>query len=162
MSSMHLFFRFAVLRLSLLLFNLDDVKTELTLNDVADLPGLQREGSLLELRHHLSVTEPTQIAPLLFASRITRKLFCERSEIFSGAGPLEHLFSLRPSLFVIQFRMLGNVSVDFRVARLGRRNQCFLGISGRQQSRLLEHDLQFDAALLIESRGDTFALADQD
>src|SRR5438552_14101960 len=119
MPSMHLLFRLAILGLSLLLFNLDDVKTELALNDVADLSGLQRERSLLELRHHLSVTEPTQVATFLFASGIARKLFRERGEIFSGTCTLEHLFSLRSSLFVIQFGMLGDVSAHFRVTRLG-------------------------------------------
>src|SRR5438067_13064852 len=122
MSSMHLLFRLAILGLSLLLFNLDDVKTELALNDVADLSRLQSERRLLELRHHLSVTQPTQIATFLFASGIARKLFRERGEILSGACALEDPFSLHASLFVIQFGMLSDVSAHFRVTRLRRRN----------------------------------------
>src|SRR5207237_10264043 len=125
---MHLFFGLAIFGLSLLLFNLDDVKTELALHDVADLSGLQGERSLLELRHHLSVTKPTQVATFLFASWIARKLFCERGEIFSGPCTLEALFSLRARLFVIQFRILGDVRADFRVTRIGRRNQALLSI----------------------------------
>src|SRR5437763_7362753 len=162
MPSMHLLFGLAILGFSLLLFNLDDVKTELALNDVADLSGLQRERGLLELRHHLSVTKPTQVATFLFASWIARKLFCERGEIFSGTCTLEDLFSLRARLFVIQFRMLGDVRADFRVTRLGRRNQSLLSIGRRQQSRLLKHDLQLNIALLIETRGNTLALAEKD
>src|SRR5438552_4266237 len=159
MPSMHLLFGLAILGFSLLLFNLDDVKTELALNDVADLSGLQRERGLLELRHHLSVTKPSQVATFLFASWIARRLFCERGEIFSGTCTLEDLFSLRARLFVIQFRMLGDVRADFRVTRLGRRNQSLLSIGRRQQSRLLKHDLKLDVALLVEARGDTLAIA---
>ena len=58
--------------------------------------------------------------------------------------------------------MLGDVRADFRVTRLGRRNQSLLSIGRRQQSRLLKHDLQLDVALLIEAGGDTFALAEKD
>src|SRR5205085_9386262 len=122
MPRMDLLFGLAILGLSLLLFNLDDVKTELALNDVADLSGLQGERGLLELRHHLSVTEPTQVATFLFASGIARKLFRKRGEIFSGTRTLEDLFSLSASLFVIQFGMLGDISAHFRVRCLGRRN----------------------------------------
>ena len=48
----------------LLLGQLDDVIPELRCHHVADLAGLQREGRLIERRHHLAAREEAEIAAL--------------------------------------------------------------------------------------------------
>ena len=48
----------------LLVGHLDDVEAELRLHEVADLPGLQRERHLVELRHHLALAEEVEVAAL--------------------------------------------------------------------------------------------------
>src|ERR1041385_7338410 len=53
---MHLLFRFAVFRLGLSLFELDNVKTKLALDYVTDLAWLQSVSSLLKLGNHLAMS----------------------------------------------------------------------------------------------------------
>ena len=53
-----------------MLGHLDDVEPELRFDDLAHLPGLEREGGLLERRHHLAVLEESKVAAIHRASRI--------------------------------------------------------------------------------------------
>src|SRR3989442_9990185 len=137
------------------------MKTELALDDVADLPGLQSERSLFKLRHHLSVAKPPEVAALVFATRIRRKLFRERGEIFARARTLQNFFRFCASDFVIKLGMLRNVRRNFDISRLRIWNQSFFSVSRSQHTRLLEHDLQFHATLLVDTRSDSFALTNQ-
>ncbi len=66
----HLLFGLTVLRLSLFLFNFDYVITELALDDIADLSGLQSKRCFVEFGDHLAVAKPSQVAPFILAAGI--------------------------------------------------------------------------------------------
>ena len=57
--------------------------------------------------------------------------------------------------------MLGDVRLDFRIGRFGVGYQRLLGVSRSQQPRLLEHNLQFNFAGLIDAGRYSAALAQQ-
>src|SRR5262245_61596870 len=50
--------------------DLDDVPAELRLEGLPDLSGLEFEGRLLELRHHLSTREKAEFSALVFRAGI--------------------------------------------------------------------------------------------
>src|SRR6185503_16230453 len=68
MASMHLLYRFALLILVSPPFEFDDVVSELSFHDVADLAGLQCKCSLFKFRYHLSFAKPTKVATFVFTS----------------------------------------------------------------------------------------------
>src|SRR5215217_5736472 len=68
MTRVHLLFRFAVFRLGLFLFELDDVETKLALDDVADFAGLQRIGGLLKFGDHVAMAKPTEVTAFVLAA----------------------------------------------------------------------------------------------
>src|SRR5712692_7231385 len=100
MSRVHLFFRLTVLGFGFLLFNFDYVKSELTLDDVADLSRRQSKSCFLEFRHHLAVPEPAQIAALVLTSRISRKLFRQGGKVFPRTRAFQNLLSLVASILI--------------------------------------------------------------
>ena len=70
MTGMNLFFRLAVFVLSPFFFELDDMKSKLTFDDIANLAGLEGKSSFLKFRYHLSMAEPTKISTFILAARI--------------------------------------------------------------------------------------------
>ena len=102
---MDLLFRLASFSLRLSFFEFDDVEAKLALNHVADLAGFQRISSLLEFRHHLAVSKPTEIAAFVLAS-IGRKLLRQFPKILTSASSLQNFFRLLTILLVgVEFRM---------------------------------------------------------
>ena len=67
------------------LFELDDVEAELRLDDAAQLAGFKGEGGVLEGLDHHPAPEPAEIAALVLASRVARKLSCQRGKVFARA-----------------------------------------------------------------------------
>src|SRR5712692_2410429 len=57
--------------------------------------------------------------------------------------------------------MLGNVSVYLSLGRFRVRNQGLLRVGRGQEARLLQHDLQLNASLLINAGSDSASFADQ-
>ena len=68
--------------------HLDDVVAELRGDDVADLARLEREGRLVERRHHLAAAEVVQVAALRGAA-VRGVLLGELGEVLARLGPLE-------------------------------------------------------------------------
>jgi len=66
----HLLFGLAILGFSLFLFDLNYVVTELALDNVADLSGLQGERGLIKFSNHLTSPEPAQVSALVLAAWI--------------------------------------------------------------------------------------------
>ena len=62
--------------------DLDDVVAELSLDQVADLAGLQREGGLVELRRRLAARDEPEVAAALRA-RVLRVLPGQRREVLA-------------------------------------------------------------------------------
>src|SRR5690242_7581913 len=111
MPGMDFFLGLSVLSCRAALFQLNDVKSKLGLNDVADLAGLQGERGLLKLWQHFAMSKPVEVTAFVFASRIGGKLFRKCSEVFTGARSLQNLFGLCASLFAVEFRMLRDVGI---------------------------------------------------
>src|SRR6185295_10091979 len=109
MSRVHLFLVFAIFLLGAPFLELDDVKTKLSFHQIADLPRLERKGCFIELRNHLTWTEPAEVAALVFVARVGRKLRGELGKVFTGLNTLQDFLSFRASLTGIQLRMLGDV-----------------------------------------------------
>jgi len=117
----------------------DDVIAELRLDDVADLPWLQREGDRVELGHHPAAREEVEVAAVFRAAFVFRVLFCELSEIGAGLCLFQNLVSLRfHGRVVLALRLEqdmagahligGRVLVDVVVVRaldIGRRHDDF-------------------------------------
>ena len=79
--------------------HLDDVVAELRRDHVADLPGLELEGDLVERRHHLPLGEVIQVAALRGAA-VLRVLLRELGEVAAGLRLLQHRVDLGARLLL--------------------------------------------------------------
>ena len=77
-----------------LIIHADDVVTILRLNQIADLSLIQRERSLLELRHHGATLEKSQRAAVDGAGFVVGFFLGQLFEIGAGAQLLENVFCL--------------------------------------------------------------------
>src|SRR5205807_8730065 len=89
-----LFIRLSVFGFGAPLFDFDYVKAKLALDEVANLARLQSERGLIELRHHLPMTEPAQIAASILAYGNGGIFFRECGQILARARPPRASFGL--------------------------------------------------------------------
>src|SRR5689334_14408061 len=137
MTRVNLLFRLTVFCFRLALFELDDVVTKLALHDVADLSGLQCKSGLLKLRHHVAVSEPTEIAALVFTA-VSRVLLRQLREVLAGTRTLQNFLRLRAVLLVgVELRMARKVSINLSVGCLHLVFQRILRVFRRDRSRVL-------------------------
>src|SRR5207249_8433377 len=78
----------------LVLFDLDDMETEGSLDDVAHLAGLEREGGGFERRRHRAAPEEPEVAALGGRARVVRVLARERRKIAVAARLREQVLRL--------------------------------------------------------------------
>ncbi len=107
---------FLFVALATFVFQLDQVPAELSLDRVGDLPGLQGEGGLLELRDHGAFSEPAQIPSVLGRGEILGIVHGHLCEVL----PFQNLIFYFQKPFVDFLLILGTGSLfEFHIGQVG-------------------------------------------
>ena len=96
----------------LLVHDLDDVETELRLDEIADLPRLHGKSRLLEFGHHAPLREIIEVAAVGLRAIVFRVFLRQRGEVGArGFRLLQHVLRLLPhGSFVLAVRFQQDVA----------------------------------------------------